>query len=162
MTVTALRMRFPKLKVLHTDYTNFLNETFINFLKFKLGNQFISPEKNGFLNFHKICRETLNKYAPRERKTIRRSESLFINNEISNAIMKRTELRNKILRHKTVDSRQAFVKQRNYCVSLLKKSKRNYYRNLNVKDTTDNMRFWKTIKSIFSDKAKSAVSIILK
>ena len=162
MTVTALRMRFPKLKVLHTDYTNFLNETFINFLKFKLGNQFISPEKNGFLNFHKICRETLNKYASRERKTIRRSQSLFINNEISNAIMKRTELRNKILRHRTVDSRQAFVKQRNYCVSLLKKSKRNYYRNLNVKDTTDNMRFWKTIKSIFSDKAKSAVSIILK
>lgn len=76
--------------------------------------------------------------------------------------MKRTELRNKFLRHKTVDSRQAIVKQRNYCVSLLRTLKRNYYRNLNVKDTTDNMRFWKTIKSIFSDKAKSAVSNILK
>ena len=51
----------------------------------------------------------------------------------------------------------------NYCVSRLRKSKRNYYNNLNVKqDITDNKTFWKTIKPLFSDKAKSAVSITLK
>ena len=66
--------------------------------------------------------------------------------------MKRTELRNKFWKHKTDESRQAFVKQRNYCVSLLRKSKRNYYSNLNVKDITDNKKFWKTIKPLFSDK----------
>ena len=82
MRVTVLRMQFPKLKVFHRDYTNFLTETFINFLKFKLGLQFISPEKNGFLNFYKIYTETLNKYASRERKAIRKSQSLFINKEI--------------------------------------------------------------------------------
>ena len=31
--------------------------------------------------------------------------------------MKRTELRNKFLKHKTDESRHAFVKQRNYCLS---------------------------------------------
>ena len=76
--------------------------------------------------------------------------------------MKRTELQNKFLKHKTDESRQAFVKQRKYCVSLLRKSKRNYYSNLNVKDITDNQKFWKTIKPLFLDKAKLAVSITLK
>ena len=47
-------------------------------------------------------------------------------------------------------------------VSLLRKSKRNYYSNLNVKDITDNKKFWKTIKPLFSDKTISAVSITLK
>ena len=76
--------------------------------------------------------------------------------------MKRTNFCNKFLNHKTDESRQAFVKQRDYCVSLLRKSKRNYYSNLNVKDITDNKKFWKTIKPLFSDKTKSAVSITLK
>ena len=31
-----------------------------------------------------------------------------------------------------------------------------------MKDITDNKKFWKTIKSLFSDKTKSAVSITLK
>ena len=64
--------------------------------------------------------------------------------------MKRTELR------------QAFVKQCNYCVSLIKKSKRNYYSNLNVKDIADGRKFWKTIKPLFFDKTKSDVSITVK
>ena len=50
----------------------------------------------------------------------------------------------------------------NYFVSLLRKSERNYYKNFNVKDITDNKKFWKTIKPLYSDKTKSAVSIILK
>ena len=41
---------------------------------------------------------------------------------------------NKFLKHKTDESSKAFVKQCNYCVSLLRRSKRNYYSNLNVKD----------------------------
>ena len=65
--------------------------------------------------------------------------------------MKRTELRNKFLKHETDESRQAFVIKRNYCVSLLRKLKRNYYSNLNVKDITDNKKFWKIAKPLLSD-----------
>ena len=111
--------------------------------------QSISPDENGFLNFCKICTETLNKHASRKRKTISGNQGPFINKQISKALMKRTELCNKFFKHKTDESRQAFVKQRNYCVSLLRKSKRNYYSNLNVKDITDNKKFWKTIKPLF-------------
>ena len=115
--------------------------------------QSISPDENGFLNFYKICTETLNKHAPRKRKTTRGNKSPFINKKISKTIMKRNELRNKFLKHKTDESRQAFVKQRNYCVSLLKKLRRNYYSSLDVKDITDNKA---------KIKSKSVVSITLK
>ena len=91
------------------------------------------------------------KHAPRKRKTIRGNQSPFINKEISKAIMRRTELHNKFLKHKTDESKQAFVKQHNYFVTLLWKSKRNYYSNLNGKDITDK-KFWKTIKPLFSNK----------
>ena len=77
---------------------------------------------------------TLNKHAPRKRKTIRENQSPFINKETSKAIMKRTELRHKFLKHTTDESRTEFIKQRNYCVFLPQKLKRNYKSNLNVKD----------------------------
>ena len=94
MTVTVLRMQFRKLKprvLFYRDYTKFSKETFINFLKFKLGTQSISPDENGFLNFFKICTETLNKCAPRKQKIIMANQSLFIKKETSKAIMKRTK-----------------------------------------------------------------------
>ena len=68
--------------------------------------------------------------------------------------MKKTKLCNKVLKHKAVESRQEFGKQRNYCISLLI--------NLNMKDITNNKKFRKTIKPYFSDKIKSAVSITSK
>ena len=43
-------------------------------------------------------------------------------------------------------------KQRNYSVSLLRKSKSDYFGNLNGKSINDNKTFWKTIKPFLSDK----------
>ena len=114
------------------------------------------------MNFRKICTEILNKQAPRKRKAIRGNQSSFISKEISKAIMKRTDVRNKFLIDKADEISQAFVKQHNYCVFLLRKSKRNYYSNLDAKDITDIKKFWKTVKPRFFDKKKSAVSITLK
>ena len=69
------------------------------------------------------------KYTPRKRKMKTGNQSPFINKGISKAIMKRTELRNKLLNFETVEGRQAFIK------------KRNYYSSLNVEDITDNKKF---------------------
>ena len=51
--------------------------------------------------------------------------------------MKLTGLRNTCLTQKTVESKQIFVKQRNYCVSLLRKLKRNYSSILNANNIAD-------------------------
>ena len=156
-------MHLPKLKprvLFYRDYTKFSNETFTNSFKVELHTQSISPDENGFLNFCKIWTETLNKHALRKRKTVRGNQSPFINWEISKAIRKRTELRNKFFRH--CDSRQAFVEQPNYFDSLLRKSKRNYHSNVNVKGIAVSKKFWKTLKPLLSDKTKSTVFITLK
>ena len=48
------------------------------------------------------------------------------------------------LRKKSESDKKAYNKQRNKCFSLLRKTKRAYYSNLNVKDVVDNKKFWKT------------------
>lgn len=47
------------------------------------------------------------------------------------------------------------TQERDYAVSRIRKSKKKFHANLNVKDITDNRKFWKTVKALFSDKPKS-------
>ena len=75
----------------------------------------------------------------------------FISKNLVNAHRKQTRLRNKFLKNKPESNRVCYNKQRNFCVSLLRK----IYGNLNEKDVIDNKRFWKTVKPLFSDKVKS-------
>ena len=53
-----------------------------------------------------------------------------------------------------------YKKQRNYCVSLLKKSKANYYANLDGKKVSDNKLFSKVIKPSLLDKSCAKEQII--
>ena len=66
--------------------------------------------------------------------------------------MKRSRLCNNFLKNRTEDNKTLYAKQRNYCVSLMKKSKKKDFANLNEKDILDNKFFWKTIKPSLSDK----------
>ena len=66
--------------------------------------------------------------------------------------MKRTKLRRKYLRERTNKAKSLYNKQRNLCVSNLRKNKGDYFRNLNNEIVTDNRKFWKTISPVFSEK----------
>ena len=48
-----------------------------------------------------------------------------------------------------------------YCVSLLRKSKKECYSSLDVKNITDNKTFWITVKPFLSDKVTSTQKIAL-
>ena len=84
-----------------------------------------------------------------------------MNKAISKAVMDRTRLRNKFLKNRTAENKLAYNRQRNYCVSLTRKSKRDYCNNLDNRDVTDNKLFWKTIKPFFSDKGPMREKITL-
>ena len=75
--------------------------------------------------------------------------------------MTRSRLRNKYLKHKTEENRLLYTQQRNKCVSLLRKTKMNYYGNLNDKNITGNKNFWKTVKPFLSDKSVNSDKIHL-
>ena len=46
-------------------------------------------------------------------------------------------------------------------MKLLRKAKFDYYRNINLGDLTDNHKFWRTVKPLFSDKVQVNSSISL-
>ena len=116
---------------------------------------------NGFQNFFDICIKTLDKFAPPKKKYSRGNNMPFMNKSLCRAHMKITQLRKCYLKNCSEQNRLSYVKQRNYCVSLLRKTKKDYYVNLNVKDIVDNKQFWRTVKPLFSDKTKSNEKITL-
>ena len=78
-----------------------------------------------------------------------------MNKTLSKAIMLRTLLRNKFLKNRSNENKTNYVKQRNYCVSLLRKTKRELYSNLDEKKICDSKTFWKIVKPLLSKKIKS-------
>ena len=75
--------------------------------------------------------------------------------------MRRTRLRNNFLRNRSDENKRKYSKQRSYCVSLLRKTKKNYDSNLNEKKITDKKTFWKTVKPFLSYKKPSDEKITL-
>ena len=55
-----------------------------------------------------------------------------------------------------------YKKQINFCVDLLRKTKTEYFKYLNVKDPSDNRKFWKTIKPYFSNNGLNSNKLLLK
>ena len=76
--------------------------------------------------------------------------------------MHRSKLKNIFNKTKTVHAKEQYKRQRNFCVNLLRKNKKTYFRNLEVKDLKDNRKFWKTIKPFFSNKGSSGNKLLLK
>ena len=66
--------------------------------------------------------------------------------------MQRSKLRDLFLKKRTEENRNNYVKQRNTCVRLLRKSKREFFGNLNEADLCDDKKYWCVVKSLLSNK----------
>ena len=89
------------------------------------------------------------------------NQSPFMNKILSKAIMLRTNLINKFLKNRSNENKTNYVKQRNHCVSLLRKTKREYYSNLDKKKICNSKTFWKIVKPMLSTKIKSNEKVTL-
>ena len=103
----------------------------------------------------------LSKFAPLKKKYLRANYSRFVSKDLNKAIMERSRLRNEYLKDKTRAARIAYKKQRNLCVSILRKSKKCYYENLDTENMTDNKKLGGTVKPLFSNKVRSTTYITL-
>ena len=92
---------------------------------------------NNVSNFIDICMRTLDEHAPLKKKYIRGNHLPFMNKELSKAI----------------------IKQRDYCVSLLRRIKKDYNSSLNENIITDNKKFWKSFTPFLSYKVLSNETI---
>ena len=98
----------------------------------------IFDTNNGLEKFLVVCVKPLDRFAPYKKKYLRGNNMPFMNKSLSRVFMRRSQLRNKYLKKRSETNRLAYAKQRNYCVSLLRKTKKDYYANLNEKDIADN------------------------
>ena len=80
-------------------------------------------------------------------RSMRALTTCHLSISMSKEMMKRTRLRNHFSKNRTDESKSRYAKQRNYCVSLFKKTKAQYYSNLDIKNITDKKPFWKTFSS---------------
>ena len=165
MTVSVLKMNFQKLpprNISYRDFSNYHNAKFINSLTEVL---FEVENTESFVKdpecFYKVCTEVLNQHALRKKKYVRGNNKPFMNKALSKAIMQRTKLTNKFLKDPSAANKFSYSKQRNWCVSLLRKEKKKYFANLNEKDITDNKKCWQTSKPFLSEKTKSREKITL-
>ena len=111
--------------------------------------------------FESTFMDILNKRAPLKEKLIRANNGPFMSRELSKAFRARSRLRNKFLKNRSSDNKILYKKQRNFCVNLLRKAKRDYYKNLDIKHITDNKKFWKTVRPLFSEKHNISRNITL-
>ena len=156
MTVTVMKATFEKLQprvVNYRDYKYFENYRFRADLLSELSQANIEENEEGLSDLH----------APRKQKYARGNHMPFMNRALSKEIMTRTRLRNNFLKNRSEENKRKYSKQRNYCVSLLRKSKSEYFGNLNEKKKkiSDNKKFWKTVKLFLSDKITSTQKITL-
>ena len=122
MTLIVIRKSFKKLKprvINYRSYKHFSKEVFRGSLLWKLSQQAFVNNEYGFQKFCNI--KTLDKYAPRKAKHARGNQMPFMTKDLSKNIMKRS--RNKYLKNNE-ENRKLYTKQRNYCVSLLRKTKK--------------------------------------
>ena len=91
---------------------------------------------------------------------MRCNQAVFMNKELHKSIMTRTRLLNKLKNFISSENHLTYKRQRNYYVKLLKRSKKDFYNNLNVKKVTGNKYFWKTINLNFTDKILKVEKII--
>ena len=92
-------------------------------------------------SFASSCNKILDDHAPLKKKYVRDNHSPFMNKSLSKAIVLRTRLRNIFLKNRSDENKINYNKQRNLCVTLLRKSKREYYQNLSVEYVCNNKSF---------------------
>ena len=136
----------------YRSYKHFSNDTFRKDLIDKLSNEKFVIKDGGLKRFCELSVNVLNEHAPRKKKYARGNQMPFFTKELSKEIMTRSRLCNKYLKNRNEENRAIYVKQRNYGVSLLRKSKMKYYENLDERNLMVIELFWKTIKPSFSDK----------
>ena len=155
MTLTVMRKSFKKYQpktINYRSYKNFSNAKYRETLINNFSKENYINNDDGFQGFCHISLDALHKHAPRKKKHAQGNKMPFFNEELSKATMTRTKLRNIFLQNRSEENRISYTKQRNFCVSYLRKIKKRYYKNLNEKSVVDNKLFWKTGKLLLSHK----------
>ena len=160
MAVTVLKTTFPKAQpkiIYYRDYKNFDLSKF----RVELREELKNSEAVGYFHFEVTFLKILEKHAPMKQKVLRANDKPYMTKALRKAIMRRSTLKNKYLKDKSDESLKAFKKQKNYTKRLAKRERTKYFANLDLNNYTDNIKFWNTVKPMFSNSGKATNKITL-
>ena len=114
--------------ILYRDYKIFDQKK----IEDQLRSQLASVETVDYSQFHEIFLKTLDTIAPIKKKILRFNHNHFMSKAHRNTIMVRSKLKNKYNKNRTGENWDSHKKQRNFCVSLLRKTKKDYFNDLMI------------------------------
>ena len=77
-------------------------------------------------NFNYVVEGVLNNHVPLKKKYLRANDAPFMTKTLRKAILLRSQIRNRLNRHNTSENWNAFKRQRNRCVKILRQAKTSY------------------------------------
>ena len=160
MIITVMKTTFPRTEpktVYYRDYKNFDLSTF----RTELRKELRDSEGKDYLHFEVTFLKILEKHAPMKQKVLRANNKPFMTKVLRKAIMRRSTLKNKYLKEKSEESLKSFKKQKNFTNRLAKRERTKYFAGLDLNNYTDNKKFWRTVKPMFSSSSKGNSKITL-
>ena len=142
---------------MYRSYKKFELKNFNRILKDKLE----KLTNHSYAEFEKVFLKELNKHAPLKKKVLRHNNNAFMTKELRKEIMLRSKLKNKFNKERNHINWCNYKRQRNYCLSILRKTKKECFNSLNIKHVSDNKLFWKSVKPFFKDKGSNSSKITL-
>ena len=160
MVVTVMKTTFPKAQpkiVYYRDYKNFDIYNFRTDLRARLS----ETKEKDYYHFELTFLRVLEEHAPMKKKILRANDKPYMTKALRKAIMRRSTLKNKYLKKKSDENLKIFKKHKNYTKRLAKRERVKYFANLDLNKYTDNVKFWYTVKPMFSGSGFGSKKITL-
>ena len=149
--------KLPPKTITYRDFKSFNKEAFEEELKFALQAANIQPT---YANFLSISSCTLDNHAPIKKRKVRGNQVPFMNKALRKAIMRRSNLLNKLVNNRTTENWESYRKQCNKCVQIRNNAQCEYFKKLDA-PYLSNSNFWTTLKPFFSEKSSSRKNPII-
>ena len=115
MIVTVMKTSYWKIEprvINYRDYKSFSDNVFTVSLLENLKGKLSRKSDQSFTNFINTCNTVLDKQLPKKTRYVRGNQSPFMNKALSKAIMLRANLRKKLLKNTSNESKTNYMKQK--------------------------------------------------
>ena len=146
--------RLPPKVVSFRSYRNFSETHFQEELAHKMNE---NPPEN-YAEFENFYITTLNSFAPKKSVIRRGNNKPHVSKKLRKAMMKRTKLKNRANVSRDDEDVQKYKIQRNLVVRMNREAKRCFYKNLDPTKVGNERAFWKTFKTLLSDKVTNNIN----
>ena len=155
-----MKTTFPKAQPKIIYYRDYKNFDLYNF-RTDLREQLKRDVEKDYFHFELTFLRVLEEHAPMKKKVLRANDKPYMTKTLRKAIMRRSTLKSKYLKNKSDESLKEFKKHKNFTKRLARKERIKYFANLDINQYTDNVKFWNTVKPMFSRSGSGQMKITL-